>query len=264
MKKKSLVLFPLLFLVACSQSEVGSEPLDYYVSYENSLPVVTRDVSGNTVYLTMARYGRVVINEQLVEGSPFVDEDRQMFYDNCVKYVAKAGTALPDAVFYKDGEVKDDVTFRGWFFYFTNTDKVSAEKVEAVSSEAESIAYAIFDGPTGGSGGIVTEGYGIRFSDGTKVYAAPFGSKDEQGRDQYLISNYTFAQGKSFSLYDYGADVGWVIDLDPYSFDGSASAPVWNTYLSKSTSTYTVLKTFTANVYIKLKPNDDQIYFGLA
>ena len=254
MKKKSLVLLPLLFLMGCSQSEVTPSALEF--TYDKASSTIHRDASGNITYLMMTRYGRIEINEQLVAGGSIEEK----YYENCFKYEAAAGSPLPEAVFYKDGAVKDDVEFRGWFVY---KDNVYPEKVTAVPNKAETTVYAIFDGPTGGSGGIVTEGYGIKFTDGTKVYAQEFGEPDTEGRVQYLIANYTFTQGKAFALYDFGSDQTWTIDLDPYSFGGTAAAPTWGQYLSKTTASYTVLKTFSADVYIKLKFEDDQIYFGL-
>lgn len=254
MKKKSLILFPLLFLMGCSQSEIASS--EFSLTYENNVPVIHRDASGNITYLMMSRYGRIYYNEQLVAGGNIEEK----YYENCFKYEAAAGSALPEAVFYKDGEVKEDVEFRGWYVY---TNKVYPEKVTSVPTAIETTVYAIFDGPTGGSGGVITEGYGIKFTDGTKVLATKLGETDHQGREQYLISNYSFTAGKAFALYDFAENKTWTIDLDPYSFGGTDAAPTWSQYLSKSTESYTVLKSFTADVYIKLKYQDDQIYIGL-
>lgn len=123
---------------------------------------------------------------------------------------------------------------------------------------------------SGGSGGggdtPITQGYGLKFGDGTKVQAVATGGTDTQGRTEYKITGYQFKQGDTFQLYDFSNDATWVIDIDPWSFqtasDATASAARVATYVTKGTS-YTVVKDFTADVYIKLKNNDDQIYFDL-
>ena len=250
MKKKLFSLLPLLFLVGCAQPQVASEPVqEMFVTYEQEMPVIHRDGSGNVTYLMLSKYGRIQVGDQLVAG---VDVPEK-FYENCVAYEAAVGSDLPVAV-----STLDDVVFRGWFKY---TNKIYPEKVEKVVA-GENTVYAIFDGPTGGGGGVVTEGYGFKFSDGTKV-AAVDGGLNPDGLPQYSITNYTFTAGKSFALYDFGADTTWVVDINPWSFGGTDTAPKWNTYISKGTDSYTVLQTFTADVYIVLVYGSDNVYFGL-
>lgn len=102
------------------------------------------------------------------------------------------------------------------------------------------------------------EGFGLKFDDGTTVQGVKISEPDYQGRVQYKISAQQFTAGQTFALYDFKNNVSWVIDIDSASFGGNVSK-----YLSKGSSAYTVLEDFKADVYIKIKNNDDQIYFGL-
>lgn len=245
MKKKSLLLFPILFLMGCS--EVRNP--EYFVTYRNDLPIVHRGNSTHTTYLMLSQYGRLSVDGELLKGG----DVEEKYYENCIVYEAAIGEQLPVAV-----STIDDVVFRGWFKY---TNKVYAEQITVPVEDGDTL-FAIFDGPTGGSGGIITEGYGLKFSDGTKVGAVDKG--EEGGYHQYLVSNYTFEQGKSFGLYDFGKDLTWTVDLNPWSFgDKDGTGTIWKTYLSKSDTSYTILKTFTADVYIKLKYEADNVYFEL-
>ena len=245
MKKKSLVLFPVLFLMGCSEIQ---QP-EYFVTYAGNLPTVHRGTSTHTTYLMLSPYGRLSVDGELIKGG----DVEAKYYENCVVYEAAIGEKLPDAV-----SVLDDVEFEGWFKY---TNKIYPEQL-TVPAQDEDTLFAIFKGPTGGSGGIITEGYGLKFSDGTKVGGVDKG--EEEGYHQYLIANYTFESGKSFALYDFGKDVTWTVDLNPWSFgDADGTGTFWRNYLSKSSTSYTVLQTFTADVYLKLKENADNVYFGL-
>lgn len=263
MKKKIITLFPLLFLVGCAQvKDVApvSSGEDTIVTYENDLPTIHRDGSGVITYLMLSKYGRAVINDQEIAG---VDVPEK-FYENCVAYEAAVGTDLPEAV-----STLDDVVFRGWYYYKNNIYPEKITKVQAASGPV----YAIFDGPTGGSGGGggggggggTTIGYGLKFTDGTEYHATYNGQDEATGTfEEYSILNASFTTGKSFQLFDFGQNAGWVIDVDGWSFGGtSASDTKWMTYLAKGASTYTVLKDFTADIYIKLKFEQDNIYFGL-
>ena len=263
MKKKLITLFPLLFLVGCAQVKEAApvnSPELATITYENDLPTIHRDGSGVITYLMLSKYGRAMINGQEVQGG----DVPELFYENCVAFEAAVGTELPVAV----STVKD-VTFRGWYYYKNNIYPEKITKVQATSGPV----YAVFDGPTGGSGGggggggggDTSVGYGFKFTDGTEMYATYNGKDEATGEfDEYMILGASFTAGKSFQLYDFGQQAGWVIDVDGWSFGGtSASDTKWMTYLSKGTSTYTVLKDFTADIYIKLKYQQDNIYFGL-
>ena len=259
MKKRLLSLLPLLFLVGCSSINADALPIEkeYSVTYDEVMPTVHKDASGHVTYLKLSPYGRLLVDDELIAG---VDVP-SMFYENCVAYEAAPGATLPVAV----STLGDDVVFRGWYQYNNN---IYPEKIEHVPSTSGQTLIAIFDGPTGGGGGIVTEGYGFMFTDGTKVYAIDDGTTtDGEGVEynQYKVLGYTFEQGKSFQLYDFGTSAGWVINVDGWSFGGtSATDTLWQTYLSKGQTHYTILKTFKADVYIKLHFEKDNIYFGLS
>ena len=255
MKKKLLVLLPLLLLVGCAQSKVASLPVDPVeeskLTYDESgMPILHQDRSGQVTYLMLSKYGRIE-----VDGTPVAGVDvPEKYYENCFAYEAAVGTDLPVAV-----STLENVTFRGWYVY---TNKIYPEKVEKVTASATTV-YAIFDGPTGGSGGSVVDGYGLIFSDGKKVGGQSLGV-DSEGYDQYLVAGYSFTAGQSFSLYDFANQASWAVDLNQWSFgDTDGTGTVWRTYLSKSSASYTVLQDFTADVYIKLKFEADNIYFGL-
>ena len=267
MKKKLFGLLPLLFLVGCAQSRVDApvqsefEQDEYTLTYDNELPVIHRDGSGVVTYLMLSKYGRAMINGQEVKGGNVPE----LFYENCVAYEAAVGSDLPVAV-----STVTDVVFRGWYYYDNNIYPKEVTKVPATSGPV----YAIFDGPTGGSGGgggggggQTSVGYGFKFGDGTEVHATYNGKAlTEEGEfDEYMVLGHQFTAGQSFQLYDFGQQVGWVIDVDGWSFGGtSASDTKWMTYLSKGSTTYTVLQDFKADVYIKLLFQKDNIYFGLA
>ena len=266
MKKKLFGLLPLLFLVGCVQNKVnapvqgGLEQDEYTLTYDNELPVIHRDGSGVVTYLMLSKYGRAMVNGTYVAG---VSIGEPYYYENCVAYEAAVGSELPVAV-----STVDDVVFRGWYYYDNNIYPKEVTKVPATSGPV----YAIFDGPTGGSGGggsggggSATVGYGFKFTDGVEMHATYNGKDEATGEfDEYMILGASFTAGKSFQLYDFGQQTGWVIDVDGWSFGGeSATDTKWMTYLSKGSTTYTVLQDFTADIYIKLKYQQDNIYFGL-
>ena len=106
--------------------------------------------------------------------------------------------------------------------------------------------------------GYVEPGYGIIIDGETKVRATDTGEEDSSGRTQYLIEDQSFVAGQTFSLYDFAYKSEWVIDIDSYSFGSNP-----DTYLSKGSNSYTVLKSFIGDIYIKLKYEDDALYIGL-
>ncbi len=251
MKKKLIALLPLLFLVGCAQTEVGASSAEYVLTYENELPVVHKDNSNYITYLKLSPYGRLSVDGSLVAGIDIPE----MFYENCVAYEAAAGSTLPVAV-----STLDDVVFRGWYQYNNN---IFPDKIEKVPTTSGQCLTAIFDGPTGGSGGEATSGFGIIFSDGTKVCGVK--GEESEGFQQYVIYGQSFTQGQSFSLYDFSTGGKWVVDINAYSFgDANGTGTNWKNYLSKGTDSYTVLKEFTADMYLKIKMGEDNVYFGLA
>ena len=123
--------------------------------------------------------------------------------------------------------------------------------------------------PVGGGGDqeeeeeFPTSGYGLLIEGHKPVVATPFGEPDYAGREQYLIKAQSFTAGQEFILFDFEYYNGWVIDIDPYSFKAEGKTAIVSQYVVKGNGCYTVVKDFVADIYIKLKPQDDQIFFLL-
>ena len=115
----------------------------------------------------------------------------------------------------------------------------------------------------GDSGTPTGQGYGLKFGDGRTFQGNKLSDADHQGRTQYLVSACSFKAGDTFQLYDFEKDAVWAIDIDTASFGANGNASIVAQYVIKSGDKYIVQKDFTADVYIKLKYEDDQIYFGL-
>ena len=119
-----------------------------------------------------------------------------------------------------------------------------------------------YPGPS--TGALPTEGYGLKFSDGT--YMAAVYTDSFEGFNQYLISKRSFKQGQSFSLTDFGNGATWIKPINEYSFGGKTSE-----YISSDDANqrYVVLKDFSVEaIYLKLKMelgvSYDEVYFELA
>lgn len=208
-----------------------------------------------TTYLVLGEYG-------LYQGEKGSDVE-SLFLENTITLTATVGNDLPG---------KDDVTstsnstFKYWQAYEGGGAPVVYSSVPA---EDGKILYAVFEDGDGSSSvtpapddGLPKSGYGLYFADKSYVVGTLQDSKDEQGRTQYLIKNYTFKKDAKFTIYDFGNQKGWVENLDGYSFGGSsASSTYWQKYLSKSTSFYTVLVDFFADIYLKMQYEDNLIYF---
>ena len=107
-----------------------------------------------------------------------------------------------------------------------------------------------------------TTGFGFLFTNGSFIAGEPAGEFD--GKEQFLMSAVTFAEGDKFQVYDFGNKAGWVEAIDGWSFDGdSAQSEAWKEYLEMGESQYTVKQTFTADVYLKIGIDGNSIYFGL-
>ena len=163
-------------------------------------------------------------------------------------------------------------TFLHW------VDRATTDVVTTAPDAAEAVLVAVFEGGDGGntptpSSGLPTSGYGFLFD--TAAGADPYykvaqsvgkwTDGDGNEYDQYKIDNFQLVKDQVFSLYDFGSQARWVIDLDGWSCGGtSATDTKWQEYLSKSSSTYTVLKTFNAkDIYIKLRYEHDILYMGV-
>ncbi len=274
--KKIIALLPLLFLVGCSQAKTSvvssKEALQeamYQVSYDSrGLATISKKSVGegsHITYLMMSKYGQINVDGTQVKG---VDVD-EMFLENCIVYKSEAGAALP-----ADSTVTSDlygVTFRGWFQY---NDKVYPDKLTTVPAVSGQKVFAIFDGPTGGGGssggegsgggsggGTVSTGFGILVND-TPVQATYKGTNMD-GKEEYLASRVTINQGDVFSLYDFSNGGTWAVSPNAWSFGDSGTGTVWKEYIRMGTTSYTALKSFTADFYIQLQYQNDTLYIEL-
>ena len=266
MKKKLLMVLPLLMLMGCANVNVNNVPsapiveeeeeFVPYVTEVNGLPtiVTTRDLQ-TTTYLMLSKYG-------VIDGH-IKGKVADKFYEETVAFVAKIGDPLPIPTSTVEG-----ATFRGWAYYGDN-ENVWPDYYTTVPAQEGLALKAIFDGTKtsgGGSGGgqPAQSGFGIKFTNGNVSLGTASG-KDSAGRDQYKITGQAFVTGDEFSLYDASSGGTWAIDLDGYSLGGTAAnQDAWKAYLSKGETSYTVLQDFTADLYIKLSMTaGDQLYVEL-
>ena len=273
MKNKLLALIPLFFLVGCNGAKTPVQQVvekDYSITYtyDTHLPTVhtKRLGSGSHItYLMMSQYGQIEVNGEKVKGGDYEPK----FYENCIIWESEPGAPLPEAA-----SVSSElygVTFRGWYQY---NDKVYPDKLETVPATSGTQVFAIFDGPTGGGGssgsgsggqggGVVTTGYGFKWSSG-KTVQAEYKGKNMDDKDEYVAYSVSFEAGDVFSLYDFSNGATWVVNPNPYSFgDSTGSGLASGQYITIGTGEYTALKAFTADVYIQLQMNNDSIYFEL-
>lgn len=216
------------------------------------------EASSHVTYLVLSKVGRY-------EGNAGTEKDDSRFLENFIAYDGAAGSALP-------GEDKVTATsgakFAGWVSYEGTGALTYYTQVPEVSGK---ILYAYFEGNGSGSSGSdidpsgINTKYGIRNVDTGEFVCAlnPTDDKDMQGRDQAVALNVSFKAGTHIQLYDTENSAGWIVTVDSYSFGASGDATKVAAYLTAGTSSWTVVKDFTADVYAKFKMNDDQIYFGL-
>ena len=259
MKKTLLTLLAILPLASCGVAE--AKVAEFTVGQWEGPPAVKRGDSEYVTYLMMSPFGSLNI-----EGAPVKGKVSELFYENTIAWLADAGTALPTAE-----QVVSSVngaTFRGWAYYDEENDNVFPDYYTTVPTKEGLALKAIFDGTdAGGNSGASTDssvpaadtGFGLIFGDGTKVKGTAAGT-DHNGRTQYLVSNQAFVKDQEFALYDFEKQTSWIIAIDSASFGGASSEYV---SVIEASQQWKVLKDFTADVYIKLKYQDDQIYFGL-
>ena len=234
----------------------------------DELPVGT-DVK---VYLVFGEYG-------LYKDEAVNNKIESLFLEHAIELEAKVGDRLPTR-----DDVKSTVEgskFVAWTAYNDDGKLTQYTKVPSVDKK---ILYASFSGGKGGNtgydpippapgpteyaesstGALPTSGFGFKFSDDS--YMAASHTEDYDGFQQYLISQRAFKKDQVFTLYDFGANAGWVVSVDPYSFGGtSAHSENWKEYITNDGSKYTVVKDFNVeSVYIKIKNEADQVYFQLA
>ena len=240
-----------------------------------SQPVVPPETSVK-VYLVFGEYG-------LYKGNPVTTNNATLFLEHVMEITAKVGEDLPGKA-----DVTSSVsgsTFVAWTAYNNDGKLTEYTKVPEVDNK---ILYASFTGGQGGahsgggsqggggqgqgetpqpseypgstSGTLPTEGYGLKFSDGTFMTAVH--TDDFEGFSQYLVSKRSFKQGQMFSLCDFGSSATWIVPINEYSFNKNTEQ-----YISSDTANqrYVVLKDFNAEgIYIKLKFEADEVYMELA
>ena len=240
-----------------------------------SQPVVPPETSVK-VYLVFGENG-------LYKGNPVTTNNANLFLEHVMEITAKVGEDLPGKA-----DVTSSVsgsTFVAWTAYNNDGKLTEYTKVPEVDNK---ILYASFTGGQGGahsgggsqggggqgqgetpqpseypgstSGTLPTEGYGLKFSDGTFMTAVH--TDDFEGFSQYLVSKRSFKQGQMFSLCDFGSSATWIVPINEYSFNKNTEQ-----YISSDTANqrYVVLKDFNAEgIYIKLKFEADEVYMELA
>ena len=107
-------------------------------------------------------------------------------------------------------------------------------------------------------GSVPSEGYGLLINGVNKVAATHSEELGPQGEDQYYLLNYTFAVGDTIKLYNYSSHASWIVNIDEASFGGNTSG-----YISTEDGSWVVTRGFVADVYLKLKYQNDSVYFGL-
>ena len=239
------------------------------------------------VYLVFGENGKY-------QGSAVDSSIDALFLEHTIEMTMKAGENLPASP-----AVSSSVsgsTFVGWVSY----DNGVLTTYTKVPAEDGKILYASFSGGNGqggsqgqggqdqggggqgqGQGGgeqvvtptsyicssaenIAFSGYGLKFSDNTYMAGVHVGT--DNGFDQYLISNRGFKKDQVFRLIDFSNGATWAVAIDTWSF-GAQGTDSWQTYLefNETNRTYKALKDFNIeSIYIKLKENQDQIYFQLA
>ena len=257
-----------------------STPPEPHGAGESGTPVA--DNTSVKVYLVFGENG-------LYEGNPVNDKVADKFLEHTKEITAAVGSDLPG----KD-KVTSSVsgsTFVAWTAYNNDGKITEYSKVPNVDGK---ILYASFTGGAGGAhsggsggsqgggsqgggetpqvdypgpstGALPTEGYGLKFSDGT--YMAAVHTDDFEGFTQYVVSKRSFKQGQSFSLCDFGSSSTWIVTINEYSFGKNKDQ-----YITEDTSDadsskhkYVVLKDFNAEgIYIKLKFGSDEVYMELA
>ena len=231
------------------------------------------------VYLVFGENGKY-------QGNEVTSSVESLFLENTIEMTLKVGDKLPGSP-----AVSSSVTgsqFVGW----TSYDNGVLTTYTTVPAEDNKILYASFSGGNGipnpnqgggQSGGqqgggeqtpitpstgddVSFNGYGFKFSDGTYMAGEHVG--EDNGFDQYLISNKAFAKDQVFQLIDFSSGGTWAIPIDGWSFGGTSDSDTkWTTFVKydEAAQNYTVLKDFNAdNIYIKLKYQQDNVYFQLA
>lgn len=189
-----------------------------------------------------------------------------MFLENTKSLTMAIGADLSDVSKKVTSEI-DGSSFSHWI------NRETTEQVTTVPTE-DSVLVAVFTGGDGSNAynpsGIPTEGYGFMFND--LVDGKPYYKVGEDKGDvdvyettyhQYQIQDFQLVAGQKFKLYDFGAEAGWTVDLDPYSCGAEGDAAKVALYVAIEDGFYVVKQTFNTNgIYIKLKYGSDNLYIG--
>ena len=283
-RKLMLLVLPVLALASCAKApieanveqnldvvneevnEIKIEQKDSFdIYYEDGLPHIKRAGSSHVTYLMMSPFGSLNVAGSHVKG-----EVSEKFYENTIIWEAEAGTPLPSSA----SEVVSSVsgaTFRGWAYYSEDSEEIFPDYYKTVPNQNGLALKAIFDGTSSGGGGSTPTpptpsqtGFGIYFSEERKISGVAKGTNMD-GRDEYLCSSVQFEAGDKFKIYDFKNSVAFINDFafNPWSFGSSGDGAKIATYLKVSGDAWEAIRSFTADVYVQLKYEDNAIYFEL-
>lgn len=159
----------------------------------------------------------------------------------------------------KDEEFKVKGYFEGDFDWYgvgeNNENYVSdSDKEVDIYLSKDGHVYVSDSGtPTGTGFGLSVNGVDVP---GTKT------EEQSEGRDQYLVSGLSLHANDVVKVRNLENEDAWAPDVEEASFGGNVSS-----YLTVTTSEYTVKQDCKVDVYIKIKgesASNDAVYFGLA
>lgn len=276
MKKYLLTLLPLFALVGCTSEPAIKEATHespFAISYvDGATRVSFKDTqsSGHVTYLMMSPFGYLSM-----DGAPVKGSVPELFLENTITWTGAAGTALPDKTIVKT--TVSGATFRGWAYYGEDDSSGNPTIYTEVPSISGLQLKAIFDGTdaggnTGGGsqggGGTSAQGFSIKYLNSGDIAPSDYKGKNFEGFEEYYVSAASFAVGDTFALYDYSTGATWTVTINPYSFDPTEGEKTPDparvaSYVTKGATYYTVVQAFTADLYIQIMNQQDQLYIQL-
>lgn len=278
--RKLFTILPLLALVGCAYNPEASSAKNYFerttIDGYNAVGFRNND-SDHITYLMIGPFGYLS-----ADGAPIKGTVSDLFYENTIIWKGDAGTDLPDETIVKS--TVNGSTFKGWAYYDEDNDHVWPDYYSTVPTKKGLALKAIFDGTDaggntgggsgggsqgGGGGGSSTQtGYGIIKGDET-VYIGESKGKNFEGYDEYLVSGVSFTAGETFALYNPSTLDKWSVNINPYSFSpdpehGTDDPARVASYVVKNATDYTVMQSFTADLYIQILYQQDRLYIQLA
>lgn len=220
-----------------------------------------------TYYLNLGEFG--ILNETVgTEIVPTAGTNiAKVHLEHALEKNGKSGDALPDKT--KVKSTKYNVEFKYWLLngtqhIYTEVPDINGAILVAVFGEIASYERVTKDFAP-------NMGYGFKFNNDT-YYVGTKCENATSGHMQYCIHNAYFRKGETFQFFDFGewneatSTYGrpWSsASVDPWSFGGDESSPIWSNYFIPDTNGYKVLKDFTsASIYLKLMFENDQVYFS--